>query len=218
MVKLVKKIVMFSSVLFFSAGAFAEYKINISSPVLNDKALLKSGTSLVPFDETGTSGNIALIGTNGITASSITSNADSRDTDNPIAALLDGYQNDSLPAINSSSSGSIKDGFFNAVDYQNTNRWFSIDLGKVANISGFKIFSYSTQNASRNPRNVIIQSSVDGISFDNEEFFTLPEFTQTSVINMASAFSTRYFRFHVVDSYHGRYLIFGEIEVFQTQE
>jgi hypothetical protein len=212
------KIVIFSSVLFFSAGAFAEYKINVSSQVLNDKALLKSGTSLVPFDETGTYGNIALIGTNGITEASVTGNSRTRNSSLvPITTLFDGYIDDDI-RVNNSAVEAIGRGWFGSIE-NSINRCFLLDLGHEASISGFRLLNKKENYTDLNVRNIRIESSVDGTpgSFTTVGSFTLTKVGDTGVISITTPFTSRYFIFHVVSSYHSVYFDIGELEIFQTQ-
>jgi hypothetical protein len=206
--------------ILFSVSTIAEYKINIYSDVLNKKTRLVESPppspEVVPFDETGTYGNIALIGSNGITESSITSNATSESTGS-LAGLLDGYQFSSQ--INSSSAGQIKNGNFRGINGHNTNRYFSVDLGKEASISGFRILSNNPAAYTFAAKNIRIESSVDGTpgSFTTEESFTLQPGSDSGVISMMTPFTSRYFIFHVIDSYNSARIRVGEIEIFQTQ-
>jgi hypothetical protein len=171
---------------------------------------------LVPFDETGINGNIALFGSNGITASSITSNAISGSIHSPFTALFDGWQD--FVQKNASSVGRIRNGNFGSVWNTADNSYFSIDLGKEASISGFRVLSYNHSRVGLYfPKDIRIESSVDGVNFSTEELFTLPEVIDTEVISMSTPFTSRYFRFHVVNGYHDHMIVFGEVEVFQTQ-
>jgi hypothetical protein len=209
------------SSILFSTVTIAEYKIQITSQVLNQKStfgeIIPSAPDLVPFDETGDFGNIALIGSNGITASSITSNAVSYNSSHPFTSLFDGYHH--TTEINSSSAGKIGQGYFHSSAGTNTNRYFSVDLGREASISGFRVRSYSEYSSSYNPKNIRIESSVDGTpgSFTLEESFTLSMVQDSGVIPMSTPFTSRYFRFYVENAYYTDYIVFGEVEVFQTQ-
>jgi hypothetical protein len=212
------------SSILFSTATIAEYKINITSPVLNQNTtfgeVVTSAPELIPFDETGDSGNISLVGSNGITASSITSNGIASSSDYRIEGLFDGYQASSL--INSSSAGKIMSGGFHTPSGSNSDVWFLVDLGRTASISGFSMMSFRNNFSGYNPKDIIIESSVDGVSFTEEESFTLPEVIDTGVISMFTPFNSRYFRFYVVNSYslsfnNSEYIAFGEIEIFQTQ-
>jgi hypothetical protein len=214
--------------ILYSTVTIADYKINITSHVLNQNTtfgeVVPSLPDLVPFDETGDFGNIALIGSNGITASSITSNAVSFSTNGsfPFTALFDGYQFGTMIygiKINSSSAGEIGYGYFNSSAGTSTNRYFSVDLGREASISGFRFLGYRASARSYIPKDVRIESSVDGTdgSFTTEESFTLSRVSDSGVIPMSTPFTSRYFRFYVENGYNATYLIFGEIEVFQTQ-
>jgi hypothetical protein len=76
MIKLVNSLALLSALVMVSATSVAEYKVNLTSQFLNDKANFSYTVPvLVPFDEAGIYGNITLIGSNGITTSSIKSNA-----------------------------------------------------------------------------------------------------------------------------------------------
>jgi hypothetical protein len=203
-----------------SATSVADYKVNFSSSSLNKASfgvLSPVVPVLVPFDETGTYGNIALIGSNGITEASITSNAISYNGSYPVNSLFDGYH--SSTQINTSSTGRIGVGFFHSISGTNTNRYFSVDLGREASISGFRVLSYAPRYTIHFPKDVRIESSVDGTdgSFTLEESFTLSKVPDSGVIPMSTPFTSRYFRFHVENSYNPYFLRFGQIEVFQTQ-
>jgi hypothetical protein len=207
--------------ILFSTATIAGYKINISLQVLNEKSkfgeVSLSLPELLPFDETGEFGNIALIGSNGITESSITSNSTSSNNNYPFSAIFDGHQQNTQ--INSSSTGKIDNGYFHSSHGTSTNRYFSVDLGREASISGFRVLGYSQNSGNYNPKNIRIESSVDGTpgSFTLEESFTLPKVADSGVISMATPFNSRYFRFHVEESYGSEFLVFGEVEVFQIQ-
>jgi hypothetical protein len=210
------------SSILFSTVTVAEYKINITSPVLNKNSKLVEFAAptpdLVPFDETGDFGNIALIGSNGITESSITSNAVPTSSNHGFyrfSAIFDGYQG-GIP-INSSTSGKLGSGYFYSISGNDKNRYFSVDLGKEASISGFRVLSYGTHNKVHYPKDVRIDSSVDGVSFTAEESFTLPLVIDSGVVLMDKSFTSRYFRFHVENAYNSGHIRIGELEVFQTQ-
>jgi hypothetical protein len=101
----------------------------------------------------------------------------------------------------------------------NKNVYFSVDSGREALISGFRVLSsFQGDRAVDGLRNIIIESSIDGVIFTKEESFKLKKVDDTGVISMATPFNSRYFRFYVENSawYSGR-LSFGQIEVFQTQ-
>jgi hypothetical protein len=70
-----------------------------------------------------------------------------------------------------------------------------------------------------NPRDIRIESSVDGTPgrFTTEESFTLAQADEGGVVPISVAFTSRYFKFHVVNSYNDSYVFFGELEIFQTQ-
>jgi hypothetical protein len=221
MIKFVKKAVVFSSLLLFSVVSLADYKINISSQSLNQNSriveFVPPGPVLVPFDETGDFGNIAMIGTNGIAMSSVTTDTRPWSSSFNNGGLFDGYQ--SGIKINSQATSRYRSGNYHTRPGYGTDNYFSIDLGRDASISGFRILSHTENNTENNARDIRIKSSVDGThgSFTTEESFTLPQVADTGVVSMATPFTSRYFRFYVVDSYNLGYLAFGEIEVFQTQ-
>jgi hypothetical protein len=207
------------SSILYSTVTIADYKINITSPVLNQKTtfgeVVPSAPDLIPFDETGVYGNIALIGTNGITEESITSLLPPRMSTTRDVNLFDGYQRNDL--INDSSNGRIGVGFYESSSYQNTNQSFTIDLGREASLSGFRVLSHSPTAPSYLPKDIRIESSVDGVSFTPEESITLIRKIDSGVISMSTPFTSRYFRFYVVNAYDIDIIAFGEIEIFQTQ-
>jgi hypothetical protein len=198
--------------ILFSTVTVADYKINITSPVLNQKTtfgeVVPSLPDLVPLDETGEFGNIALIGSNGITESSITSDTlryagqDAQPMSNIINGVL--------------SNGNGWANFIRGTPSGSFNKQITIDLGKPSSISGFRVISFNGTRTGFGLKDIRIESSNDGINFTTEEFLTLPDLADSGVVNLTNDFTSRYFRIFILNGY-GTYILIGILEVYQTQ-
>jgi hypothetical protein len=216
----IKYMLLAASLLSASFSSIAEYKINIHSDILNKNTKLVEvvppGPVLVPFDETD-NGNIVLIGSNGINSSSIGANFTPSNSSFPLAGMFDGYDDNSQ--INSSSLGKIQRGWFYDSSGNHQNKWFSIDLGRIASISGFRVLTSDTNLSSAGyiPENIRIESSEDGLEYEHNQSFTLAQLNDSGVISFTDPLITRYFKFKIDSTYHGSWLRIGELEIYQTQ-
>ena len=162
---------------------------------------------VIPSDET-TSGNIAMLNTNGLTASSYSASS-TYGSDTPRSAF-DGFIYDTNLNV-----GGVRQarGLWLSNTSQTSNQWVSIDFGKIVSISGFKIKQHSGSASSRFPKNIKLQYSIDGITYEDAESLLL---NQVFEVNKSfSEFQTQYFRFLIVDNYGGNYSQLSELEIYQ---
>jgi hypothetical protein len=192
-----------------------------TSPIIDNRQSIGTKSLIYSFEETGPNGNIALIGTNGITASSISSNVvASSDVYWPVTALFDGYRYDTWQVgatiFNQSSEGPIGYGALHSTRNTPSISNITIDLGNVASISGFVLLN-QWSNRTGHPSDITIKSSVDGINYVPEQSFTFSTPNDSGVVRMSTPFKNRYFRLTVNRSYYVGYLVFSELEILQTQ-
>ena len=144
--------------------------------------------------ETGNYGNIALIGTNGLSSDSFSS-SEFYGQDAPQAAF-DGYiysEKSNADASDKVARGIwlVKKTYTNGV-FQKP--WIQVDFGKEVPVLGTRIFiNKKSMELGRNPRNVTVQVSSDGEEFTTHEKFVLPSQEITSTAFSAPA-TARYFR------------------------
>jgi hypothetical protein len=206
---------MFSSVFLCSALAIADYKIIFSPSVLNEKALFGNVSPPVPstplLTETGENGNIALIGTNGLTASSYEISSFWQSY-HKASNLFDGFSDN----LKVNSDATVNSGFrWNSASQENENQWIKVDFGKEVTISGFRVFA--TQSfISYLPKDVMIQYSTDGSNYETHESLIVPMATNSGVLSLSGNLSTRYLRFFMVNN-HGAtaHIVLNELEIFQ---
>jgi hypothetical protein len=163
------------------------------------------------LEETGKYGNIALVGTNGLKKSSYSSST-YLDNEYTVNNLFDGFEKNKR--INIRSNGRIGKGYFSTKRQATKNQWVAVDFGKNVSISGFRVVG-SFHEGSNNPKNIIIQSSLDGINYTDNESFTLVKVFDSGFIKLIKSLKTQYFRFYIKDSYSGIELNFSELEIFQ---
>ena len=168
--------------------------------------------------ETGNYGNVALIGTNGLSSDSFSSN-EFYGQDAPQAAF-DGYiysEKANADADEKIARGIwlLEKEFVNGV-FQKP--WIQIDFGKEVSILGTRIFiNKKSMELGRNPRNVTVQTSNDGEEFTTHEKFVLPSQEVTSTPFSVTA-KARYFRL-LIESNNGdaKFIEIDEWEFYQEK-
>lgn len=168
------------------------------------------------FTETGTNGDIALNGTNELTAGSYTSSS-VFNLDHP-AGAFDGWVNGLK--INTDAGVSYLRGIWLSDVGQVSNQWLAIDLGRVASVSSYRMLMTNSTALvlGRMPQNIKIQKSIDGVNYTDHEELVNPQLENTGIVSFDNPVVTRYFRFFMVDTYTAAdYMQVGEIELYQTQ-
>lgn len=162
------------------------------------------------LDTTGQYGNIALIGTNDLTIESYSASG-TYYLDIP-ASAFDGYIYPTM-LINDASSQRVYRGVWISPRNVNTDQWLQVDFGKLVNISGFRIAIYHGHQG-RLPKDIIIQTSNDGVTFVDQEFLTLDNVAD-QVINLSSEVQAQYFRLFMKNNYGDKHIEIDEFEIFQ---
>ena len=171
-------------------------------------------TFVVLSEETGTYGNVALIGTNGLTASNYSASTVASSVFTARGAF-DGH-NYLSEVINSDQTlGKQDSGAWQSVSGENTNQWLQVDFGQNIKVSGFRYHINGSAPSDKIPRDIIVQTSTDGVTFTNSDSQTLPQ-DRDQVITLGSPIITRYFRLFMVNNYGNSQIQVGELEVFQV--
>lgn len=153
--------------------------------------------------------NIALLGFNGLETYNYTAST-TYYADHP-AGAFDGYTNASK--LTTEDIARYERGTWIS-NYQNKNQWLSIDFNENVNIFKLKLISQEViLTYNRTPKNVIIQSSLDGVTFNNEQSFLLEKVTE-NILELDNHINTRYLRFFIVDNYGNSLIQIGEIEIY----
>jgi hypothetical protein len=182
-------------------------KDNNSIKVIDYEENTQSELILEPLDKT-VSGNIAMVDTNGLTAGSFKAST-TYSIDSPQGAFDGWAYNENLNV-----GGIRKDrGIWISNLGHTSNQWISIDFGKTIDIKGFKIVQYSGEFISSFPKNIIVQSSVDGIVFVDQDSFLLTQ--SRNITKTITSLQSRYFRIFFVDNYGHNYISIGDMEIYQ---
>jgi hypothetical protein len=102
---------------------------------------------------------------------------------------------------------------------RNSSGSYTIDLGSVKTISGFRVLSAFPNQTNYLWREVTITSSSNGSNYAHQESISLPELNDTGVINMSTPYDSRYFRIRVLN-FHGSVnnaILIGGIEVYESK-
>jgi hypothetical protein len=167
----------------------------------------------VIFDEIGDYGNIAMIGSNGLTGANNNVSSElsvSYDGD----ACFDGY-GDSVQ-LYAGVGARIPNGDWRTVSGQNTDQWISVNLGAVAAITGFRaLFPGWVRSGGLGMKNVMVQGSVDGIAWEDHELVQFA-LVSSSTITLSQVLYTQYVRLFIQDVWGGAYVSMNELEIYQT--
>jgi len=173
--------------------------------------LIKETTVTPKLETSGQYGNIALVGKNGLSALNYT--ASSTYSADSAAGAFDGYNYYGL--INGDTSGKVNRGIWLSSSGLNTNQWLQVNFNKVVNVSGFRVVINSTVSPwGRLPKEVIVQTSNDGVNFTNHELFTLQNVLD-QVMTLTSPTQTQYFRLFIKNNYGDQFIQIDELEVIQ---
>lgn len=162
---------------------------------------------------TGEYGNIALIGTNGLTQDSYSA---SENYGNDIAAAaFDGHTYSEQ--VNDDAEESIARGLWLAKkDPDNRDKpfWLQVDFGGLVNISGYRtLVNEQSTDLGRGPKKILVQISTDGEEFIDHETHQLSKAPE-QLANLTEKVLAQYVRI-VVQSNHGdSFIEIDELEIF----
>ncbi|WP_100640665.1 discoidin domain-containing protein [Alteromonas facilis] len=169
-----------------------------------------------PLEETGLNGNVALIGSNGLEESSISSseyyNNDSA------AAAFDGYVYSQQ--VNEESQGKIGRGIWLTKQWDSdnvrVNPWVEVDFGTVVTLSGLGIFiNEQSLGLGRLPRTVSISSSNDGQTFTDTMEISLQN-NASNTLALPEKLQGRFIKLQFVRNFGDpNYIEVDEIELYQ---
>lgn len=164
--------------------------------------------------ETGALGNVALIGSNGLTETSF--KASGHYSSDVAAAAFDGYTFNEQ--INDDAGERINRGLWLIKRDADTPNWLQVDFGQKVKIAGLRVvLNQKSTDLGRSPRDITLQVSNDGDSFADHESFRLSRIADQTG-SLESAVSARYFRLKVHNNYgDATFIEIDELELFQKQ-
>lgn len=169
-----------------------------------------------PLKETGLNGNVALIGSNGITNESITG-GDYYNTDEP-AAAFDGYIY--TQQVNDESEAKIERGIWLVRDWNDPDQpskpWVQVDFGIVAELSGVGLFlNPQSLGLGRLPRYMSVYTSENGEDFELAYETTLSN-QEANTLQFPSSIQGRFFKLEFNYNFgDNNYIEVDEIEFYQ---
>ena len=169
---------------------------------------------------TGDYGNIALIGTNGLTESSYSA-SDFYNNDAG-AAAFDGFTY--RDQINDhESAAKIGRGFWMVKKAVNTDYdpdfvepeyWLQVDFAGLVKITGFRVvLNDQSRQLGRGPEKVVLQVSSDGETFVDHESYLLSQVSD-QIATLNTAVTARIARLKVVTNHGDTYIEIDEFELF----
>lgn len=169
-----------------------------------------------PLQETGINGNVALVGTNGLTRDSYTASNHYRN-DEP-AAAFDGH--DISEKQNEDAIDKINRGIWLAKresdDGEKLDVWIQIDFGKPVRISAGTIHvNERSVSFGHSPKNMSITVSNDGENYTPVADLTLP-MQSLNNFEFQRPVTARYYRFKATTNYGSKTFVqIDEIELYQ---
>ena len=177
---------------------------NHGSPLrtqLNELEIHTAVPASAPMQVSGAYGNIALVGTNGLTPASFSaSNSYHLDT---AAGAFDGYAYSARINQQSTAYGKQARGIWLSgwQDGNHENQWLQVDFGDpVGNITGFSLRIHDPDHTMF-PKDVIVQLSDDGETFTNHEALTVPAEGRFRRVTLTTPATARYFRLFITNNY-----------------
>lgn len=175
-----------------------------------------NGTPDGQLKETGENNNVALIGTNGLSADSYSASS-FYGQDAPEAAF-DGFVYNQKD--NQDASDKISRGIWMAKnvdeDGEPITPWLQVDFGKQVTLTGILIkINKQSLELGRSPKNIALYTSTDGEEFtaETEFFLSLGESTGG---DFEEVVTSRFFRFEVLNNYGDKMFVeIDELELFQ---
>lgn len=164
------------------------------------------------FERTGPNGNLALIGTNGVTAARIT--ASSQSGNYTPEGAFDGYSLYSTPGVLEKINPDAQEPVDQGVWFSGSgmDSWIQVEFENPVNISGFRIVNTVNYELSM-PKDVILQTSMDGIDFTDHESFTLNQ-VQDQTISLSTSVSSKFIRLHILRNFGQGDINIDELEIF----
>lgn len=162
----------------------------------------------LPTHKTNTTGNMALIGTNGLLESSYTASAHFNASYKP-AAAFDGHHYYGVK-INDDAGAPLVTGAW--LTWQSFPQWLSVDFGQLVRINAFRTSVKDTLLA-RSAKDVVVQISDDGVTFTDHESVVLSPITANVTLKTPAV--SQYVRLKITSAHAANtYLQIGELEYY----
>ncbi|KZN31476.1 hypothetical protein N474_13735 [Pseudoalteromonas luteoviolacea CPMOR-2] len=196
------------SILSMKNNLFAQDNTHYGKDTMSLRLSTSDTFSVVPGETSGQYGNIALIGTNGLTESSYSSShnyaADSA------SGAFDGYN--SSTKINADAAAKIKRGIWLTTLAQ--EHWLQVSFNSSAYITAFRVMLYSAaSNPGMGVKDVTLQVSNDNVNFvDHESFSLVKSLDQT--IELSQPAVGKFVRLKIHNTQGHSYRVIGELEYF----
>ncbi|WP_340677941.1 discoidin domain-containing protein [Paraglaciecola sp.] len=168
------------------------------------------------LQETGNYGNVALVGTNGLTQSSYSASA-IYGQDSP-AAAFDGYVY--TDKINADADYKISRGIWMAKMKDSAGAsaepWIQVDFGKKVTMAGIRLhINAKSLTLGRSPKSIILMTSDDGNEFVQYDTYTLP-YQALVDGKFTTTLKTRFLRLKVQSNYgDANFVEIDEWEIYQ---
>ncbi|RZM83157.1 hypothetical protein C3B51_07500 [Pseudoalteromonas rubra] len=165
--------------------------------------------TIEPGEKTGQYGNIALIGSNGLTESSYTTSqsyyADSA------SGAFDGYNNSTL-VNNDATKGKIKRGIWLSTVVQ--EHWLQVTFEKQAYITSFRLMVHnSAADLGMGVKDITLQVSDDNTNFIDHESFTLTR-SYDQTVELTQPAIGKYVRLKIHSTHGHNYRVISELEYY----
>ena len=160
---------------------------------------------VVPGDKTGDNDNIALMGTNNLTAANYSASS-TYSYDSPQGAF-DGHIFPNIK-VNNDATALEKRGTWLAYGVP---QWLQVDFGRKTMVTGFSITS-STSYPSRTPKEVTLEVSNDGMTYHSHETRLLAKGGEQVALSEPAV--GQYFRLKVSSTHGDSYIQVGELEYY----
>ncbi|TMP38422.1 discoidin domain-containing protein [Pseudoalteromonas rubra] len=161
-----------------------------------------------PGEQTGEFGNIALLGTNGLTEASYT--ASRTHSHHKTAGGFDGYNSGTL--INSDSPGKVTKGIW--ISTVKEKHWLQVAFNQAAYITSFRIVQYSgASDPGMGPKDVTLQVSYDNQTFIDHESFEL-EKSLDQTVKLSKPAVGKYIRLKIDSTQGHSYHVISELEYY----
>ena len=206
-----------------SASGIIDFQYDDASCMLNALSLTRlssiDGSTETPegeLQETGNYGNVALIGTNGLTEASYSASAFY--TQDTHVAAFDGYVY--TDKINADAGDKISRGIWMAKMKDSNGAlaepWIQVDFGKKVSIAGIRLHINTKSLAlGRSPKSIVLMTSDDGNEFVQYDTYTLP-YQALVDGKFTTPLKTRFLRLKVMSNYgDANFVEIDEWEIYQ---
>ncbi|MDF2177956.1 discoidin domain-containing protein [Aliiglaciecola sp. CAU 1673] len=163
--------------------------------------------------ETGALGNVALINTNGLTASSYSAN--SHYSGDVAAAAFDGHT--WSEQVNADAGDKVNRGLWLVRKESGVTPYIQVDFGQKVKVSGLRvILNEKASELGRGPQEITIQASLDGESFANHEYFRLAK-SPDQTGSLTSAIELKVLRLQIHSNFgDANFIEIDELEIYQA--